>query len=52
MLASLLNSFSAVAIIMMMIVIGWIFGKAGWMKKEQKSLIIKFLINMGGIKYV
>lgn len=46
MLASLLNSFSAVAIIMMMIVIGWIFGKTGWMKKEQKSLIIKFLINI------
>ncbi len=40
------NSISAVLLILMMITVGYVFGRAGWMKSEQKSLVTKFLINI------
>jgi len=39
------NSLSAVLLIMVMTAVGYIFGKAGWMKATHKDLVIKFLIN-------
>lgn len=41
-----LNSISAVLLILIMVVFGYIFGKAGWMNSSHKSFIVKFLINL------
>ena len=44
---SLMHSFSAVVLILAMVVVGYIFGAFGWMKKEHKSLIINIIIKIG-----
>ncbi len=38
------NSVSAVLLVLMMVSVGYLFGLAGWMKAEHKSIVIHFLI--------
>jgi predicted permease len=38
------NSVSAVLLVLMMVSVGYLFGLAGWMKAEHKSIVINFLI--------
>ncbi|MCL2670669.1 MAG: AEC family transporter [Clostridiales bacterium] len=45
MAATLWSSLSAVLIILAMIALGWLFGKAGWMQAAHKGFVVKFLIN-------
>ncbi len=40
------DSVSAVLLVLMMVSVGYLFGRAGWMKGEHKSVVIKFLINV------
>lgn len=40
------NSVQAVLLILMMVAVGYIFGRIGWLKKEHKSFISKFIINL------
>lgn len=40
------NSISAVLLVLMMVSVGYLFGRAGWMKSEHKSIITKFLVYM------
>lgn len=43
---SLADSVSAVVLILMLIAVGYIMGRAGLMKKEHKSFVIKLLVNI------
>ncbi len=45
-MAGIWNSVSAVLLVLMMVLVGYLFGRAGWMRGEHKSIVIKFLINM------
>ena len=47
MLEALLNSLAAVAIVMCIVVIGYIFGKKGYINKTNKGLMTKLIINAG-----
>lgn len=43
---SFLNSVSAVALILIMVALGYALGKLGWLKAEHKAFFGKFLINI------
>ncbi len=43
-MVSFWNSISAVLLILMMIAVGYLFGRLGWMKSEHKPFVTKFLI--------
>ena len=45
-MAELLNSLSAVALILMMACVGYFCGKIGWLKKEHKAFLVKFIVNI------
>ena len=45
-MAGIWNSVSAVLLVLMMTGVGYLFGRAGWMKAEHKSVVTKFLIYM------
>lgn len=43
---SFLNSVSAVALILIMVAVGYVLGRVGWLKTEHKAFFGKFLINV------
>ncbi|HWS30904.1 MAG TPA: AEC family transporter [Clostridia bacterium] len=45
-MAQLLNSLSAVALILMLACVGYICGKAGWLKHEHKAFLVKLIVNV------
>ena len=47
MLETALNSVYAVLIVLFMVALGWVFGKAGYIKREHKGLFIKLIIYAG-----
>ena len=47
MLDALLNSLAAVAIVMCIVALGYIFGKKGYINKSNKGLMTKLIINAG-----
>ena len=47
MLDTLLNSLAAVAIVMAIVAIGWLFAHKGYIKREHKGLMTKLIINAG-----
>ena len=47
MLDALLHSLAAVAIVMCIVALGWVFGKKGYIRKENKGLMTKLIINAG-----
>ena len=44
---TLFTSLSSVLVIVLMVAVGYLFGRKGWMKAEHKGLIIKLIINVG-----
>ncbi|MCR5611746.1 MAG: AEC family transporter [Clostridiales bacterium] len=47
MLETLLNSLAAVAIVMAIVAVGWLFARKGYIKREHKGLMTKLIINAG-----
>lgn len=47
MIETTLHSLSAVGIVMFMVAVGWLFGKLGYIRRENKGLMIKLIINAG-----
>lgn len=47
MLETLLNSLAAVAIVMCIVAVGYLFAKKGYIKREHKGLMTKLIINAG-----
>ena len=45
-MSQLLNSLSAVAIILMLACVGYICGKVGWLKHEHKAFFVKLIVNV------
>lgn len=43
---SILTSLSAVFIMLILIGVGWVFGRVGWIKAETKGFFAKFLVNI------
>ena len=46
-MGELLHSLSAVLLVVLMMAIGYAFGRLGYMKKEHKQLIVKLIVNVG-----
>ncbi|MBR3381487.1 MAG: AEC family transporter [Clostridia bacterium] len=47
MINTLLHSFAAVAIVMAIVAVGYLFARKGYIKREHKSLMTKLIINAG-----
>lgn len=47
MFETLLNSLASVAIVLAIVIVGYIFAKKGYIKREHKGLMIKLIINAG-----
>lgn len=47
MLIKIVNSFSAVLTVMLMIALGYVLGKLGYIKKEHKQLLTRLIISVG-----
>lgn len=47
MLTTLLNSLAAVAIVMCIVAVGYLFARKGYIKREHKGLMTKLIINAG-----
>ncbi|MCE5234479.1 MAG: AEC family transporter [Clostridiaceae bacterium] len=43
-MSELLNSLSAVALILLMAAVGYFCGMAGWLKREHKDFLVKFIV--------
>ncbi len=46
-MSEMLHSLSAVLLVLMIISVGYVFGRLGWMRKEHKKFTIKLIINVG-----
>lgn len=46
-MSEMLHSLSAVLLVLMIISVGYAFGRFGWMRKEHKKFVIKLIINVG-----
>ncbi len=45
-MAELLNSLSAVALVLMMAAVGYLCGALGWLKREHKGFLVKLIVNV------